>query len=137
MNDHLAAIAAMLPGTVYTQAPEAADLKTSNGKWNSKKFTYTLDSLDGGRRSTERYAVAPHRSDYTIRTVAVGLSVAQAQAARDRVLASLALVRPVVDGRVTSRIEHVASLPTVKDDDVPSLAVYVAADNWTFVSSAA
>ena len=81
MNEHLAAIAAMLPGAVYTQAPEAANLKTSDGKWDSKKFPYTLVSLDGGRRSTERLAVAPHRSDYTIRTVAVGLSVAQAQAA--------------------------------------------------------
>lgn len=131
MNEHLEAVAAMLPGQVFTEPPDSVETLAAPA------FPYTVVAVDGGRRSTERYAVAPHRSDYTIRTVVVGLSVAQAQAARDRVVAALALRHPSVAGRVVGRIEHVASLPPTRDLDVPDRSVFVASDNWTFTSTAA
>ena len=132
MNEHLVAVAAMLPGRVFTEPPDSVETLAAT------RFPYTVVAVDGGRRSTERYAVAPHRSDYTIRTVVVGLSVAQVQAARDRVVAALALrYPPSVAGRVVGRIEHVASLPPTRDLDVPDRSVFVASDNWTFTSTAA
>lgn len=137
MNEHLTAVAAMIPGNVFTEPPKTAALKKSDGSWDGSKFPHTIVTLDGGARSTERYAVAPHHADYTIRTVVVGLSVAQVQAARDRVVDALALKRPTVAGRVMGRIEHIASAPSAVDTDVPDRSIFVAPDNWTVTSTAA
>ena len=128
MNAHLTAVAAMLPGRVFTEPPQSPEVLSVSS------FPYTVVSVDGGRVTPDRYTIAPDRSDFTIRTVVVGLTVAQAQAARERVVAALAFAHPAVPGRVTSRIEHVASAPAAKDADVPGRVVFVAADNWTFRS---
>ena len=131
MNEHLTALAAMVPGRVFTEPPKSPEVLSVS------LFPYTVVAVDGGRVTPDRYTITPDRSDFTVRTVVVGLTVAQAQAARERVVAALAFAHPAVPGRVTSRIEHVASAPAARDTDVPDRVVVVAADNWTFRSRTA
>lgn len=134
MDPHLPAIVDLIHGvTVATEPMSSAQIVSAE----SSVFPYVLVAVDGGRRSSQRYTVAPHHADYTVSTVAIGLSVRQVSDARARVVNSLALARPDVDGRVVSRVEHAASLPPMRDSDVPDRVIYVASDNWTFWSDAA
>lgn len=134
---HLAAVKTALLAAkpqmkVYTEPPQSPELLTTSA------FPYVVAYLSGGARSTERYAVAPHRAEFGLYTTVVALSRAQADALRSDVIAALALTRLAVPGRVLSRIAQDSDgIPPTRDTDVPDRVIFTAFDHWSFVSTAA
>lgn len=108
-------------------------------------FPYVVVYLPPGLSTTDVAINVPHRLDIDFRTVCVALpdepadgeppaDASQMTWIRDRVTRRLAMLRPVVDGRDCTHIEHIASLLPTDDSDVPGRRVLIGGDSWTFVS---
>ena len=103
----------------------------------SPTYPYVIVYADGGVAYADRATDSLRSRTITFQTTVVGQSAGQCRAALDRAVAALEGWRPVVSGRACSRMRHEGSQPVRKDDEFPDRVLFIATDQWQFVSEPA
>ena len=116
---------------------QAAPLNAYDAQPASPSYPYVIVYADGGISSADRASDHLTRRDIGWQTTVVGVSAAQCRAALDRAVGALEGWRPVVDGRVCSRVIHEGTQPVRKDDEFPDRVLFIATDQWRVVSEPA
>lgn len=112
-------------------------LNAHDAQPSSPTYPYAVVYADGGVRSSDREADERVTRTVAWQTTVVGISPGQCRAALDRMTALLEDWRPVVAGRVCSKVEHESSQPVRPDEDLPDRSLFIATDQWRVVSDPA
>lgn len=115
----------------------ASPLNAHDAQPTSPTYPYVVVYADGGVAYADRASDTLRSRTITFQTTTVGVSAAQCRAALDRAVAALEGWRPVVTGRTCSRMVHDGSQPVRKDDELPDRVLFIATDQWQFVSEPA
>lgn len=127
-SEHAEALRALVIGLPSYLAAPVSD------KFTDADYPYVILWVPGGRVSSERLALAPHRRDIRFQSTVVATSDDQARWAVAKVRDSLAMARPVVASWTCSRIEHTSDVAASEDDSVAGRKVFTALDFWHFVA---
>lgn len=101
---------------------------------DSPAYPYVIVYADAGVSTSDREADERVSRSIGWQTTTVGVSAAQCRAALDRVTTQLEDWRPVVTGRLCTKVDHEGSQPVRKDDELPDRVLFIATDQWRVVS---
>jgi hypothetical protein len=100
-------------------------------------YPYVVAYFDGAPGSSDRECDVRVKRDHGWQTVTVGISEAQVDAARERLVSALTGWYPVVTGRTVSKVDHEGTQPTRPDPELPDRSLFIATDQWRAVSDPA
>ena len=112
----------------------SAPLNAYDAQPASPTYPYVIVYADAGVAYADRDTDTLGPRTITFQTTTVGQSAGQCRAALDRAVGALEGWTPVVSGRSCSRMEHPGSQPVRKDDEFPDRVLFIATDQWQFVS---
>lgn len=124
---HADAVLALLFAVTGPTVYEGAHVTNEPGE------AYIVVWLGSPDLEADRLSGEQQKAVDTFTTVSVGRDTAQVRLIQEKVHAALLGMRPVIDGRTTTRIKHQPSPPIREDRDV-SPSVVEGVDVWQFMS---
>ena len=128
---HVAAIVSRIEGD------ESAPLTVFDADPDGTEYPHVVVYADAGIGSSDREAEIRVRRTISWQTTVVAESPEGCRQALDRMTSRLEDWIPAVAGRSCSVVDHESSQPVRKNPDLPDRELYIATDQWSFVSDPA